>query len=78
VENSFGIIRGAGGFKMKPDEVQAMSRVKKIIVGKRFSTSLATNTQSAEEQTFISSTSLRCLMSGKRGEKFPSHNTPFN
>ena len=66
VENSFGIIRGAGGFNMKPDQVQCINRVKRIIVGKRFNKSMATNTQSCEDQTFLSSASLKCLVSAPK------------
>jgi hypothetical protein len=76
VENSFGIIRGAGGFNMKPNEVQSMARVKKIIVGKRFNTSLAANTKSEEEQTFVSSGALKCLMAGQTQSKFPLRDVP--
>jgi len=63
VENTFGILRGAGGFDMKPDQVQSIRRVRRAIVGKRFNHSLGTNTQSEEDQTFISSASLKYLFS---------------
>jgi len=78
VENSFGIIRDAGGFNMRPNEVQSMARVKKIIVGKRFNTSLAVSTRSDEKQAFISSGALKSLMSVQNQVKFSLQDVPLS
>lgn len=71
VENSFGIIRGMGGFNLKPTQVDVIHRIKKLIVGRRFNQSMGTNSNTTEDQNFLSSNSLLALMTVEEEEKFP-------
>ena len=78
VENRFGIIRGLGGFNMKPNQVDVIHRVKKLVVGQRFNQAMGCNVISNEDNHFLTFKSLRALMSNPDEVKFPLRNPIVN